>query len=171
MSECLGPQSHRSVQESQREARQTRMDEFRQFLNRQQNQWKDIVIKLALVSKDPQDTRFILQSLKTASPSASQQANGRDVMYTYAKMENLLFGDVPEVVGAKIGTVQEKLKGYDFVLVVSSDIAQEELDLFRILKQQKMMSMLVYIDGDKLDSFKSQKDAEKSAMKVIKELT
>jgi hypothetical protein len=25
--------------------------------------------------------------------------------------------------------------------------------------------------GDKLDSFKSQKDAEKSAMKVIKELT
>jgi len=29
----------------------------------------------------------------------------------------------------------------------------------------------VYIDGDRLDSFKSQKEAEKSAMTVVKELT
>jgi len=30
---------------------------------------------------------------------------------------------------------------------------------------------VVHIDGDRLDAFKSLKDAEKSAMRVIKELT
>lgn len=33
------------------------------------------------------------------------------------------------------------------------------------------LPFVVYIDGDRLDAFKSQKDAEKSAMKVVKELT
>jgi hypothetical protein len=33
------------------------------------------------------------------------------------------------------------------------------------------LPFVVYIDGDKLDEFKSLKDAEKSATKVIKELT
>ena len=40
-----------------------------------------------------------------------------------------------------------------------------------IVKEKGINPFVVYIDGDKLASFKSQKDAEKSAMKVIKELT
>jgi|TARA_B110000977_G_C11020411_1_gene471058 hypothetical protein len=40
-----------------------------------------------------------------------------------------------------------------------------------IVKEKGTNPFVVYIDGDKLDSFKSQKDAEKSAIKVIKELT
>jgi len=43
----------------------------------------------------------------------------------------------------------------------------------KIVKDDKLgnMPFVVYIDGDRLDAFKSQKDAEKSAMKVVKELT
>lgn len=43
----------------------------------------------------------------------------------------------------------------------------------KIMKDDKLSNMpfVVYIDGDRLDAFKSQKDAEKSAMKVVKELT
>lgn len=33
------------------------------------------------------------------------------------------------------------------------------------------LPFVVYIDGDRLDAFKSQKDAERSAMQVVKELT
>tara|TARA_B110000977_G_scaffold185066_1_gene249509 strand:- start:961 stop:1179 length:219 start_codon:yes stop_codon:yes gene_type:complete len=40
-----------------------------------------------------------------------------------------------------------------------------------IVKDTGSLPFVVYIDGDKLDTFKSQKDAEKSATKVIKELT
>lgn len=40
-----------------------------------------------------------------------------------------------------------------------------------IVKEKGTLPFVVYIDGDRLDAFKSQKDAEKSAMKVIKELT
>lgn len=40
-----------------------------------------------------------------------------------------------------------------------------------ITKEKGSMPFVVYIDGDRLDAFKSQKDAEKSAMKVVKELT
>ena len=40
-----------------------------------------------------------------------------------------------------------------------------------ITKEKGTLPFVVYIDGDRLDAFKSQKDAEKSAMKVIKELT
>lgn len=43
----------------------------------------------------------------------------------------------------------------------------------KIVKDDKMGNnpFVVYIDGDRLDAFKNQKDAEKSAMKVVKELT
>jgi hypothetical protein len=40
-----------------------------------------------------------------------------------------------------------------------------------IVKDKGNLPFVVYIDGDRLDAFKSQKDAEKSAEKVIKELT
>tara|TARA_B100001094_G_C17987163_1_gene698249 strand:+ start:107 stop:325 length:219 start_codon:yes stop_codon:yes gene_type:complete len=40
-----------------------------------------------------------------------------------------------------------------------------------IVKDKGTLPFVVYIDGDKLDAFKTQKDAEKSAMKVIQELT
>ena len=40
-----------------------------------------------------------------------------------------------------------------------------------IIKDKGNLPYVVYIDGDKLDAFKSQKDAEKTATKVIKELT
>jgi len=40
-----------------------------------------------------------------------------------------------------------------------------------IVKDKGTLPFVVYIDGDKLDAFKSLKDAEKSATKVIKELT
>jgi|TARA_B110000967_G_C18506237_1_gene374094 hypothetical protein len=40
-----------------------------------------------------------------------------------------------------------------------------------IVKDKGTLPFVVYIDGDRLDAFKSQKDAEKSAEKVIKELT
>lgn len=40
-----------------------------------------------------------------------------------------------------------------------------------IVKEKGTLPFVVYIDGDRLDAFKSQKDAEKSATKVIKELT
>jgi hypothetical protein len=40
-----------------------------------------------------------------------------------------------------------------------------------ITKEKGTLPFVVYIDGDRLDAFKSQKDAERSAMKVIKELT
>jgi hypothetical protein len=39
----------------------------------------------------------------------------------------------------------------------------------KIIKEPKGFS--VYIDGDKLDIFKSQKEAEKTAQTVVKELT
>lgn len=39
-----------------------------------------------------------------------------------------------------------------------------------IVKEKGTFPFVVYIDGDRLDAFKSQKDAEKSANKVIKEL-
>jgi len=42
----------------------------------------------------------------------------------------------------------------------------------QIYKQSKgNLPFVAYVDGDKLDAFKSQKDAEKSVNKVIKELT
>lgn len=42
----------------------------------------------------------------------------------------------------------------------------------QIFKQSKgNLPFVAYVDGDKLDAFKSQKDAEKSVTKVIKELT
>lgn len=40
-----------------------------------------------------------------------------------------------------------------------------------IVKEKGTLPFVVYIDGDRLDAFKSLKDAEKSAEKVIKELT
>lgn len=40
-----------------------------------------------------------------------------------------------------------------------------------ITKEKGTLPFVVHIDGDRLDAFKSLKDAEKSAMKVIKELT
>jgi hypothetical protein len=40
-----------------------------------------------------------------------------------------------------------------------------------ITKEKGSLPFVVYIDGDRLDAFKSQKDAEKSAMQVVKELT
>ena len=40
-----------------------------------------------------------------------------------------------------------------------------------ITKEKGTLPFVVYIDGDRLDAFKSQKDAEKSAIKVVKELT
>ena len=40
-----------------------------------------------------------------------------------------------------------------------------------ITKETGRLPFVVYIDGDKLDAFKNQKDAEKSAMETIKELT
>lgn len=40
-----------------------------------------------------------------------------------------------------------------------------------ITKEEGKLPFVVYIDGDRLDAFKSQKDAEKSAMQVVKELT
>jgi hypothetical protein len=40
-----------------------------------------------------------------------------------------------------------------------------------ITKEKGTLPFVVYIDGDRLDAFKSQKDAERSAMRVIKELT
>lgn len=40
-----------------------------------------------------------------------------------------------------------------------------------ITKEKGTLPFVVYIDGDRLDAFKSQKDAEKSAMQVVKELT
>ena len=42
----------------------------------------------------------------------------------------------------------------------------------QIYKQSKgNLPFVAYVDGDKLDAFKSQKDAEKSVNQVIKELT
>ena len=40
-----------------------------------------------------------------------------------------------------------------------------------IYKDNGRLPFVVYIDGDKLDAFKNQKDAEKSATETIKELT
>jgi len=40
-----------------------------------------------------------------------------------------------------------------------------------ITKEKGSLPFVVYIDGDRLDAFKSQKDAEKSAMQVVKELS
>jgi len=40
-----------------------------------------------------------------------------------------------------------------------------------ITKEKGTLPFVVHIDGDRLDAFKSLKDAEKSAMRVIKELT
>ena len=40
-----------------------------------------------------------------------------------------------------------------------------------ITKDTGRLPFVVYIDGDKLDAFKNQKDAEKSATETIKELT
>jgi len=40
-----------------------------------------------------------------------------------------------------------------------------------ITKEKGNLPFVVYIDGDRLDAFKSQKDAEKSAMQVVKELS
>ena len=40
-----------------------------------------------------------------------------------------------------------------------------------IYKETGRLPFVVYIDGDKLDAFKNQKDAEKSATETIKELT
>jgi len=40
-----------------------------------------------------------------------------------------------------------------------------------ITKETGRLPFVVYIDGDKLDAFKNQKDAEKSATETIKELT
>ena len=40
-----------------------------------------------------------------------------------------------------------------------------------ITKEKGSLPFVVYIDGDRLDAFKSQRDAEKSAMQVVKELT
>ena len=43
----------------------------------------------------------------------------------------------------------------------------------KIVKDDKLGNtpFVAYVDGDRLDAFKSQKDAEKSAIKVVKELT
>ena len=40
-----------------------------------------------------------------------------------------------------------------------------------IYKETGRLRFVVYIDGDKPDAFKNQKDAEKSATETIKELT
>ena len=40
-----------------------------------------------------------------------------------------------------------------------------------ITKETGRLPFVAYIDGDKLDAFKNQKDAEKSAMETIEELT
>ena len=40
-----------------------------------------------------------------------------------------------------------------------------------IYKDKGRLPFVAYIDGDKLDAFKNQKDAEKSSMETIKELT
>ena len=40
-----------------------------------------------------------------------------------------------------------------------------------ITKETGRLPFVAYIDGDKLDAFKNQKDAEKSAMETMKELT
>ena len=40
-----------------------------------------------------------------------------------------------------------------------------------ITKETGRLPFVAYIDGDKLDAFKNQKDAEKSATETIKELT
>lgn len=40
-----------------------------------------------------------------------------------------------------------------------------------IVKEKGTLPFVAYVDGDKLDAFKSEKDAVKSAEKVIKELT
>ena len=40
-----------------------------------------------------------------------------------------------------------------------------------ITKETGRLPFVAYIDGDRLDAFKNQKDAEKSAMETIKELT
>ena len=40
-----------------------------------------------------------------------------------------------------------------------------------ITKEKGSLPFVVYIDGDRLDAFKSKRDAEKSAMQVVKELT
>ena len=40
-----------------------------------------------------------------------------------------------------------------------------------ITKETGRLPFVAYIDGDKLDAFNIQKDAEKSAMETIKELT
>ena len=40
-----------------------------------------------------------------------------------------------------------------------------------IYKETGRLPFVAYVDGDKLDAFKNQKDAEKSATETIKELT
>ena len=40
-----------------------------------------------------------------------------------------------------------------------------------IYKETGRLPFVAFVDGDKLDAFKNQKDAEKSATETIKELT
>jgi len=39
-----------------------------------------------------------------------------------------------------------------------------------ITKEKGSLPFVAYVDGDRLDAFKSQKDAEKAIMTIVKEL-
>ena len=66
-------------------------------------------------------------------------------------------------------SIQELKKLDQGELVYNKKIKRISVEIY---KQKKgNLPFVAYVDGDKFDAFKSQKDAERSAQKVIKELT
>ena len=68
-----------------------------------------------------------------------------------------------------ISELNEKTKEPKGDVVLNKKINSIPVKIIKLVKGN--LPFVVYIDGDKLDAFKSLKDAEKSATKVIKELT
>jgi hypothetical protein len=68
-----------------------------------------------------------------------------------------------------ISELNEKTKEPKGDVVLNKKINRIPVKIIKLGKGN--LPFVVYIDGDKLDAFKSLKDAEKSATKVIKELT
>lgn len=68
-----------------------------------------------------------------------------------------------------ISELNERTKEPKGEVVLNKKINRVPVKIINIGKGT--LPFVVFIDGDKLDAFKSLKDAEKSATRVIKELT
>ena len=142
----------------------SRMDEFRQFLSNQRQSWTNVIINIAFMSKDPEDTAFMVKSMRGLKTKAIRTPCGTQeaVMYRYPDHTSIRVWDIPWVVGDSVK--EETFKCYDIICVLASDISQEELNLIAALKKCNINHTLVYLDEDK-----AQNGEKSTFMAILKE--